>query len=275
MNAVLETMAEAVCPADPRTKDQRRTDAFFAVFAGKPLMCTCGRPNCPAEPLITNSAAPCAKLVVHLITDTARSTAIVPGYGHIDTDAVEQAAGNGTVREVAKPPDRAEERYRPSAKLAEFIRARDLTCRFPGCDVPAWDADIDHTVPYPVGPTHPSNLKCLCRAHHLLKTFHDWKDAQLAGGTIVWTSPTGHVYTTEPEGGHWFTGLGDPTGEPTLNPAGPVSPARCLKMPTRERPRHEDRIRRITTERAHNRQRLQQAEEHLAWLIANDEPAPF
>ena len=26
-----------------------------------------------------------------------------------------------------------------------------------GCDKPAWQADIDHTVPYPLGPTHPSN----------------------------------------------------------------------------------------------------------------------
>jgi hypothetical protein len=40
---------------------------------------------------------------------------------------------------------------------------RDLTCRFPGCDHPAEFADIDHTIPYPLGLTHASNLKCLCR----------------------------------------------------------------------------------------------------------------
>lgn len=39
---------------------------------------------------------------------------------------------------------------------------RDRTCRFPGCDRPAQFCDIDHTVPYPYGFTHPSNLKCLC-----------------------------------------------------------------------------------------------------------------
>jgi len=66
---------------------------------------------------------------------------------------------------------------------------RDLTCRFPGCDCPAEFADIDHTVPYPVGPTHPSNLKMLCRKHHLLKTFYTgpngWRDRQLADGTTI------------------------------------------------------------------------------------------
>jgi hypothetical protein len=117
--------------------------------------------------------------------------------------------------------------------------------------VPAWDCDIDHTVAYPAGPTHASNLKCLCRAHHLLKTFFDgWTDAQLPNATIVWTSPTGHVYTTEPEGGHWFTGLGDPTGEPSLQPVNATNPGRCLKMPPPRRPPTQDRQRATAAERA-------------------------
>ncbi|MDF2830167.1 MAG: hypothetical protein K0R01_3450, partial [Mycobacterium sp.] len=38
-----------------------------------------------------------------------------------------------------------EPRYTPSRKLAEFVRCRDLTCRFPGCSQPATETDIDHT----------------------------------------------------------------------------------------------------------------------------------
>jgi hypothetical protein len=54
----------------------------------------------------------------------------------------------------------------PSKKLAEFVRCRDLTCRWPGCDRPAFDCDIDHTVPYADGgPTHASILNCYCRTH--------------------------------------------------------------------------------------------------------------
>ena len=54
-----------------------------------------------------------------------------------------------------------EPRYRPSAALADFVRCRDLTCRFPGCDRPAYLSDLDHTIPYDAGGlTHASN-NCL------------------------------------------------------------------------------------------------------------------
>ena len=110
----------------------------------------------------------------------------------------------------------------------------------------------------------------------LVRFFDDWNDVQLANGTVVWTSPTGHVYTTEPEGAQWFAGLGDPTGEPTVKAVGPTLAKRCMKMPTRERPRHEDTRRRLNAERHTNRTRLEQQEQdHQAWLAAHDEPAPF
>jgi hypothetical protein len=37
----------------------------------------------------------------------------------------------------------AEPGYRPSKALAEFVRHRDLFCRFPGCECPAAQCDID------------------------------------------------------------------------------------------------------------------------------------
>ena len=44
------------------------------------------------------------------------------------------------------------------------------------------------------------------RYHHLLKTFwngaNGWRDRQLPDGTVVWTSPTGHTYTTHPGSRH-------------------------------------------------------------------------
>ncbi|MED5816624.1 HNH endonuclease signature motif containing protein, partial [Mycolicibacterium sp. 050232] len=94
--------------------------------------------------------------------------------------------------EPAEPgdlPPGAELGYRPSVALSEFIRWRDLTCRFPGCDAPVDRCDIDHTVPYPLGPTHPSNNKLYCRAHHLIKTFcPGWSDRQLPDGTVEITT---------------------------------------------------------------------------------------
>ena len=67
------------------------------------------------------------------------------------------------VRFVQHPSAEPELRYRPSTALDEWVRMRDLTCRAPGCDQPAVYADIDHTVPWPAGATHPSNNKCYCR----------------------------------------------------------------------------------------------------------------
>jgi len=66
-----------------------------------------------------------------------------------------------------------EPRYVPSRQLADFVRCRDLTCRFPGCDEPAYRCDLDHTIPYPVG-RRALDMACLCRKHHLLKTFCGW-----------------------------------------------------------------------------------------------------
>jgi hypothetical protein len=81
-------------------------------------------------------------------------------------------ATTATIRPVIHPGDAAPEpRYVPSGALARFVRCRDLTCRFPGCDEPADVCDVDHSIAYPVGPTCASNLKSLCRKHRVLQTF--------------------------------------------------------------------------------------------------------
>jgi hypothetical protein len=81
--------------------------------------------------------------------------------------------GGAKIRPVRHPGEdaAAEAGYRPSAALERFVRCRDLTCRFPNCDRSAEFCDVDHTVPYPLGQTHPSNLKCLCRKHRRVRPF--------------------------------------------------------------------------------------------------------
>ncbi len=79
--------------------------------------------------------------------------AFVFGGGVLPTPLLGAILDRATLREVRHPGQAAPEpRYTPSRKIAEFVRCRDLTCRFPGCDKPAQVCDIDHTVPYPVGP---------------------------------------------------------------------------------------------------------------------------
>ena len=181
----------------------------------------------------------------------------LPGYGSLPAETIRDLAAHARLRPLVPAAQlKAEPRYRPSAALADFIRARDLCCRFPGCDKPAEFCDIDHTTPYGLGgPTHPSNLKLLCRVHHLLKTFwcgqNGWGERQFADGTIVWTSPSGRTYTTKPGGALFFPQLVTPTEELTIVTAQPESPTpgRGLQMPTRQRTRAADRATRIAAER--------------------------
>jgi hypothetical protein len=88
--------------------------------------------------------------------------------------------------------------YRPPAWLVEFVKARDSHCRFPGCTVSARFCDIDHVVAWPTGPTHPSNLACLCRRHHRVKQRPRWRVAMEPGAVLAWTDPCGRVRTTMP-----------------------------------------------------------------------------
>ena len=147
--------------------------------------------------------------------------------------------------------------YRPTTAQDEFVRCRDLTCRIPGCDRPAIGTDLDHSNPWPAGPTHPSNLNDKCRLHHLLKTFCEgWTEHQSPDGTLTITTPTGHTYTTTPFSTllfpSWTTTTDPPTRPEPTRPTPPPNPGRALKMPRRPRTRAQNRAAYITAARAHN-----------------------
>lgn len=184
--------------------------------------------------------------------------ALLTNGGVIPTPLLEQLIGEGArIAPLTKSCAEAEPRYRPSAGLARFIRCRDLTCRFPGCDVPAEACDIDHATPWPAGPTHASNLRCLCRKHHLLVTFwvgkDGWRHRQLPDGTIIWTAPTAHTYTTHPGARIYFPGWDTDTGTlPPPDPDAPTPANRCSQMPRRRRTREADRAHRIKARRTHS-----------------------
>jgi hypothetical protein len=92
----------------------------------------------------------------------------------------------------------AEPRYTPSRKLAHLVRARTTTCDAPGCTAQAQHCDIDHTTPYPGGPTDQCNLSPKCRRHHKAKQTPGWKTEQPQPGTTRWTLPSGRTHTTRP-----------------------------------------------------------------------------
>ncbi len=127
----------------------------------------------------------------------------------------------------------------------------------PGCDRPARDCDLDHTIPYSEGgPTHAGNLKCYCRTHHLVKTFWGWDEQQLPDGTLILTSPAGHTHVTIPGSALLFPslcyavgGMPDVEAEPAQDYCG----ERTAMMPKRTRTRKQDRAQRVAAERQRNR----------------------
>lgn len=183
-----------------------------------------------------------------------RPLAIIPGHGVVPPLLLAELIARGaTVRQIRSPKADPDSGYRPSAVTEEFVRMRDLTCRAPGCDKPAEFTDIDHTVPYPAGATHAGGLKCYCRKHHLIKTFHaGWYDRQLPDGTVVITTPTGHTYTTKPGISLLFPHWNINTPAPPAGPAPPLGEHRSLRMPKRTRTRAQAKTDRINAERAKN-----------------------
>ncbi|WP_061512209.1 HNH endonuclease signature motif containing protein [Mycolicibacterium phlei] len=296
----LDALAATVCEHDPRTLDQRRADAVGVIAAGGDrLGCLCDREDCDAAHRSASA------VIVHVIareealsddtsvqldgatrqpeaSDSPDSPAMTDpglllGHGILPASVVAaKIAPTARLRYIRHPGESPpESRYRPSEALAWFVRARDLTCRFPGCGVPAHACDLDHAVPWPLGPTQASNLRCLCRHHHLVKTFWGWRDRQHPDGRIEWLSPTGQHYTTDAGAALLFPQLCRPTApvDPQiLRRAETLSPeqkARGLAMPRRKLTRQAARHKDIDTERRAN------AAVNAARIAKRNQPPPF
>jgi Domain of unknown function (DUF222) len=280
----LDALAATVCEYDPRSTQQRRADAVGALGRGEAtLACGCERGDCAVAAALSGAKA-AAAAVIHVLAEqsTVDGTSDAPGYlrgfGILPAESVRSVATTAKLKPLTIPTGVvADPGYQPTAKNKEFVQWRDLTCRWPGCDMPAEKSDIDHTVPYPAGPTHPSNTKPYCRIHHLIKTFGGWSDQQLSDGTILLKSPTGHIYSTEPHGAAMFPALATPTGELDLpaHVADP-DPDRWAMMPRRRQTRAQDRQDRINAERRQRTELIAEEErQRQAWLAANYQPPPF
>jgi hypothetical protein len=294
----LTTMAQGVCKDDPRTQAQRRADALGALAAGGDhLACLCDKPDCPADA----DDGRASSVVVHIVVDetvvAAQPDPAMNGDGPIPAKPVatptptaqlrRPAAGvmaggsivpapllaalirqGAKVRFVDEPKTEPEPGYRFSTGLAEFVRCRDLTCRFPGCDRPAEFTDIDHTIAWPNGLTHPSNSKCYCRIHHSIKTHwtgaKGWADQQLPDGRVIVVTPAGLSYTTKPASALYFPGWNTTTAPVRSTRVTPVG-SEHHPVPPRKRTRTQDRDHRIRAERALNE----------ALIAENAEPPPF
>ncbi|QTE28782.1 HNH endonuclease signature motif containing protein [Pengzhenrongella sicca] len=206
----IDAIAASADPADPRGVAARRADALTDLCAD----------------ILTTGIAPTTALPggvlktehgrrPHLQVTAAATTLLgldeVPGelagYGPIPADLVRAIAADATWRRIFTDPATGcvtgigPRGYRPGADLTGTVLARDTTCTFVGCRMPAWRCDLDHRDPYDHnhpdlgGQTCAENLHSLCRHHHRAKTYGGWHpDLDTTTGDTWWTSPTKHRY---------------------------------------------------------------------------------
>ncbi|MGY5882571.1 DUF222 domain-containing protein [Modestobacter lacusdianchii] len=112
-----------------------------------------------------------------------------------------QHPGASCVCPVLGPPP-ATSGYTPTARQRAFVTARDQRCRFPNCGQRVGWTDLDHVTAHASGgATDCTNLCCLCRAHHRLKTFAPgWRFHLDGDGALHVTTPSGVTRTTRPPG---------------------------------------------------------------------------
>ena len=167
--------------------------------------------------------------------------------------------------------------YRFSTAFDTYIRARDLACDVPGCDRPAFAAQLDHCWEYnhdnPTqgGRTEARNVHVLCVFHHLLKTGdHGWLDDLSIG-------PDGRVhYRIRTPEGLWIDGpdlsgndlfetlnriqFADPPDQPGTATGSRPRPRRSAstndKHQRRQREREANRAERQAVETAAERERI-------------------
>lgn len=101
--AAVKALADAVCGRDGRTRNQRNSDAMFALLTGTGFECQCDREDCTARIPDPDAvlASVSTEVVIHVVTDAA-TLAGAPGIGFLDEHGV---ISDEHVRDLATRPD--------------------------------------------------------------------------------------------------------------------------------------------------------------------------
>ena len=197
----LTRLARGLGAADPRRMDERRADLLADLLTGRL------RHADQVLPTPVNPGKPLVQVIVPL--DALRGTTDEPaellGYGPITAAAAREFAAGAVWRRLVADPlsgallDHGRTTYTPPVALAEFVKARDVHCRFPGCRRAVANGELDHLHPYSAGGTNSAhNLVGFCVRHHHLKHQAGWQVRALPDGGLEWITPTGHSHVTRP-----------------------------------------------------------------------------
>jgi hypothetical protein len=178
---------------ESRTMDQLRTDVMLDYLNGISRYAATSGGNVDVT------------VTMKTLTDLADHPGDLAGFGPVIADVARKIAKdtNSTLRMIicddatGEPTHVVTPTRQPSAQQRRRIQARNRTCVFPGCRMPARGCDIDHTVAVADGgATCDCNLAPLCRHDHCIKHQHGWTYQRFPDGTSQWTTRLGHTYTT-------------------------------------------------------------------------------
>ncbi|MDH3606161.1 MAG: HNH endonuclease [Acidimicrobiia bacterium] len=181
---------------ESRTMDQVRADVFLDLLDGSPAP-PGSRPSRGSVDI---------QVDLKTLTGLDDHAGELAGYGPVIADIARQVAEqqpHAEWRFTVTDPNTGSvihtgiTRRRPTVGQRRAVEARNPTCIFPGCRMPAADSDLDHRTPYGEGgPTDPSNLAPLCRHDHRIRHRAGWTYQPLEDGDHMWTTKLGHSYIT-------------------------------------------------------------------------------
>lgn len=193
----LDSLAGPGNTADSRGVDERRFDAAFDLARD-----TLQRDDLPRRHRRFVSLGITMTLEAALgLTETP---AELSGYGPIPADAARELFDDATWRAflidaaTAHLTGLGSPGHDLSAAAQDFIEARDRTCCFVTCDVPASRCQTEHAIPWPAGGSDPTNCGPMSHRHHNAKTRGHWRMRRHPDGRVDWTSPLGFTYGFHP-----------------------------------------------------------------------------
>jgi hypothetical protein len=196
---------------EPRTLTQLRVDALSDLLldVDGQTSSTAGMGDGPTHRYRSIRARVLVTVPALTLLRCSREPGVVEGYGPIDAQTARELTANApTMHRLLTHPESGvllsygRTTYRIPEQLRTWLRVRDGTCRFPGCNRSAAACDVDHTDDWNFGgATAQNNLALLCKGHHTLKHAAGWSVSQEAdgSGTLTWVSPVGYTYVTHAE----------------------------------------------------------------------------
>lgn len=181
---------------DQRTLDQIKADVFLDLLTGRSEALSGPVKGAPAGQVDIVAD-------VRTLTGESEEPGHLPGFGPVLAEIARKTVARQTgcrweyiVTDGGRPVATGTIRRRPTAAMRRRIRAQHPTCVWPGCRMPARQADIDHRRRWSEGgPTTLWNLAPLCEAHHTLLD-KGWRYEPGPEGDFVFVSPLGNRYVS-------------------------------------------------------------------------------